>query len=177
LKIYNSIPLNSTLYECSKKSSYKDSVRISITRNDVQSWELIAAFFYSAPTWIKYLLSLRNKLVKCFGLKVGTLDENEVSPPFEVGQKFGGFKIFSINPTEAVIGEDDVHLDFRISFIVDKKNGDEIVMSTIVDINNAFGTVYMFVVKPVHRVLVSVMIKKMNKLISEKKLPNHLYKI
>ena len=171
LKIYSSIPVSSILYEESKNSSYKDSVRISTERSDVQSWELIAAFFHSAPTWMKYLLIVRNKIVKYFGLKVGDVDENDVSPPFEAGQKFGVFKLFSVNSTEAVIGEDDVHLNFRISFIIDKENENELVMSTIVKINNRFGKVYMFFVKPFHRVLVLTMIKRMNKLINEKSLP------
>jgi hypothetical protein len=148
-----------------------DSIRITTERSDVQSWELIAAFFHSAPTWMKYLLNLRNKIVKRFGLKVGLVDENDVSPPFEVGQQFGVFRLFSVNPTEAVIGEDDIHLNFRISFIVDNKNGNELVMSTVVNTHNVFGKIYMLLVKPFHRILVLVMIKEMNKLISEKSLP------
>jgi len=163
--------MESLLYEDSKKSSYKDSVRISTPRNDVQSWELVAAFFHSAPAWMKLLLNLRNKIVKIFGLKVGFVDENEVSPPFEAGQQFGVFKLYTVNSTEAIMGEDDMHLDFRISFMVDNKNENELVMSTIVNIKNRFGTIYMFFVKPFHRLLVSVMIKKMNRLISEKSLP------
>jgi len=171
MKILNSIPVNSVLHEGSKKSSYKDSVRISTSRNDVQSWELIAAFFHSAPKWMVYLLNIRNKIVKKFGLKVGMIDEKLVSPPFESGQQFGVFKLYSVNETESVIGENDKHLDFRISFIVDIENGNELVMSTVVNINNRLGTVYMFFVKPIHRILVSIMIKKMNTLISEKSLP------
>ncbi len=169
MKIVNSIPNNSVLYEGSKNSSYKDSVRISTSRNDVQSWELIAAFFHSAPRWMIYMLNIRNRVVKCFGLKTGMVDEQSISPPFQAGQQFGVFKLYSVNKTESVIGEDDKHLNFRISFIVDNEN--ELVMSTVVDINNTLGTVYMFFVKPFHRVLVSVMMKKMNKLISEKSLP------
>ena len=174
MKIYNSIPLDSILFESSKKSSYKDSARISTIRNDIQSWELVAAFFHSAPSWMKHLLSLRNKIVKCFGIKSGSLDVTEINPPFDVGQEFGGFKIYSLNSTEAVIGEDDVHLNFRISFMVDTNNGGEIVMSTVVDINNFLGTIYMLFVKPIHRVLVSVMIKKMNEIITEKNLPYYI---
>ena len=174
MKIFSSIPVNSTLYEDSENSSYKDSVRISTKRSDVQSWELIAAFFHSAPNWVRHLLSLRNKIVKHFGLKVGTVDVNEACPPFVAGQKFCGFKLFSVNSTEGVIGEDDVHLNFRISFLVDKENGNELVMSTVVNINNTLGTVYMFFVKPFHRVLISIMIKKMNKLINEKSLPYYV---
>ena len=172
MKILDSIPNNSDLYEDSKKSSYKDSVRTSTSRNDVESWELIAAFFHSAPRWMIYMLNIRNRIVKCFGLKVGMVDEKLVSPPFEVGKQFGVFKLHSVNQTESIIGEDDKHLNFRISFIVDNnENGCELVMSTVVSVNNMFGTVYMFFVKPIHRVLVSVMMKKMNELITEKSLP------
>lgn len=174
MKILNSIPDNSILYESSKNASYKDSVRISTPRNDVQSGELIAAFFHSAPDWMIHMLKVRNRIVKYFGLKTGMVDAKLVAPPFQSGQQFGVFKLYSINKTESVIGEDDKHLNFRISFIVDNKN--ELVMSTVVDINNTFGTVYMFIVKPIHRILVTVMMKKMNKLISEKSLPYYMKK-
>ncbi len=103
MKIVNSIPNNSVLYEGSKNSSYKDSVRISTSRNDVQSWELIAAFFHSAPRWMIYMLNIRNRVVKCFGLKTGMVDEQSVSPPFQAGQQFGVFKLYSVNKTESVI--------------------------------------------------------------------------
>ncbi len=166
MKILNSIPVNSVLYEESKNASYKDSVRILTARNDVKSWELIAAFLHSAPKWMVYLLNIRNKIVKLFGLKVGMIDKELVSPPFKAGQQLGVFKLYSVSETESVIGEDDKHLDFRISFIIDTKNGNELVMSTVVNINNKLGTVYMFFVKPFHRILVSIMIKKMNTLIN-----------
>ena len=169
MKISNSIPVNSVLYNQSQSSFYKDSVRHVTKRNDVQSWELVAAFFHSAPTWVKLLLKLRNDIVKHFGLKVGSIDLSEVCPPFESGRNFCGFKLYSVKATEAIMGEDDVHLDFRISFIVD--HGNELIMSTLVNINNTSGKVYMFVVKPFHRLLVSIMIKKMCKLIDEKSLP------
>jgi len=176
LKIFNSIPACSILYKNSVNASYKDSVKIICNRKDVQSWELVVAFFHSFPFWVKYLLHVRNTIVKRFGLKVGLVDENDVCPPFVVGQRFGVFNLYSINPTEAVIGEDDNHLDFRISFMVENENENEnvLVISTIVNINNRFGTIYMFFVKPFHRVLVSVVIKKMNKLINQKYIP--LYK-
>lgn len=169
MKMSNFIPESSILYESLKESSYKDSIKISTSRSDVQSWELIAAFFHSAPRWMIFMLNVRNKVVKHFGLKAGMVDENAVSPPFQAGQQFGVFKLYSVNETESVIGEDDKHLNFRISFIVN--DGNELVMSTVVDINNRFGTVYMFFVKPFHRILVPVMIRKMSKLISEKSLP------
>ena len=169
MKILNSIPDNSVLYEDSKNSSYKDSIRIPTLRNDVQSWELIAAFFHSAPKWMIYMLNIRNKVVKYFGLKTGMVDEKLVSPPFKSGQQFGVFKLYSVGEAESIIGEDDKHLNFRISFMVD--NGNELVMSTVININNMLGTVYMFFVKPFHRILVLAMMKKMEKLIHEKSLP------
>lgn len=185
MKIHSSLPVHSALYKESENSSYKDSIRISTKRDDVQSWELVAAFFHSAPVWMRYLMSLRNIIVKRFGLRAGSIDENEIIPPFETGQKFGGFELFSVTPTEAVMGDDDVHLNFRISLLVDRVvdkaidktadrengNGNELVLSTVVNINNKLGTVYMFFVKPFHRVIISIMIKKMEKFISEKSLP------
>lgn len=77
-------------------------------------------------------------------LRVGNTDESDVPPPFEASQKFGVFKLFSVNSTEAVMDKDDVHFDFRISFIVDNGSDNELVMSTIVKINTKFGKIYMF---------------------------------
>ena len=60
---------------------------------------------------------------------------------------------------EIIMGEDDHHLDFRISVLY--RNGEHedgssphVIISTVVLCHNALGRIYLRVIKPFHRVIV-----------------------
>jgi len=168
-----SIPSGSVMAAQSKNYDYIDSFSMPLKRQDVKSWELIPAFFLSAPNWVDNLMVLRNKIVSIFGLKAEMTDITKLNPPFSKGQKFGVFCIHEITENEVVLGENDKHLDFRTSLFIENGTERKLVVSTAVKVNNLLGATYFFVVKRVHRIIVPIMLKRMIKNIDEKLLPHY----
>ncbi len=166
LKKTNTIPVGSVLENYEVKFDYVDSFSVQLDRDDVQSWEPIAAFLQSSPKWFDYLFKLRNVVVKKLGLKVGMVNLDEINPPFSIGNKFGLFELFEINSTEGILGENDFHLDFRLSFKIDEDN--VLHVTTAIVFNNIFGKIYLAVIKPFHRFIVPFTLKIMAKSINEK---------
>ena len=127
------------------------------------------SFFSTAPNWVNKLFLLRNKIVKWFGLKI----PNEVSDRKEalnnfkgnVGEQLGLFKVFDRNENEIIFGENDKHLDFRVSFFLENldNNTKAITISTTVVFHNWFGRLYFLFVKPFHKIIVGSMLKSILK--------------
>ena len=68
------------------------------------------------------------------------------------------FQVFDKNENELILGEDDKHLNFRISLFIDHQSK-EIIITTTVIYNNWFGKLYFLPVKPFHRFIVPSMLK------------------
>ncbi|MDI9310746.1 MAG: DUF2867 domain-containing protein [Limnohabitans sp.] len=159
------LPLNS-IFQQNKNYDYIDCYQSNFETNKILKPEDIAkAFFSSAPKWIGVLFEFRNKIVSLFGLKVPEKGKNhqELLENFkgEVGEQIGLFKVFYKSDNEIVLGEDDKHLNFRISLFLNKSKitTKEITISTIVKFNNTFGKFYFLPVKPFHKIIVPVMLK------------------
>jgi len=168
---YN-FPTESALFPEIAQYGYFDSFEVPLQRTDVESWELIEAFFQSAPRWVNSLLVLRNRIVGNLGLKTGDNSPRDLEPPYQVGRSIGIFRIFGITDSEAIIGQDDSHLIFRISLLlIHSDAGDQLVVSTLVKTKNALGVAYFSVVKHFHRLIVPIMVRIMVTKIDEKSLP------
>ncbi len=62
---------------------------------------------------------------------------------FAVGERFGLFKVLDKKEKEIILGEDDKHLDFKVSLLyVQPEN--KIYISTGVQYHNFFGRLYFF---------------------------------
>ena len=77
------------------------------------------------------------------------------------GERLGLFKVFSRSENELILGEDDKHLDFRVSLLQVPLSSSkaELTISTTVKFHNAFGRSYFFLVKPFHKLIVQTMLK------------------
>jgi hypothetical protein len=71
------------------------------------------------------------------------------------------FSIRSIEPDELIVGDNDKHLDFRLSIFRSRVNGVEMAtVSTAVEIHNTVGKIYMVVIKPFHHCITRAMIQR-----------------
>ena len=107
------------------------------------------------PRWAEALLTLRNILVKPFGLK--TSGAGGTAPR----QMIGIFPIVSETPDRLVAGFNDSHLDFR--FVVDvAASGDrqQVTATTLVLTHNWLGRTYLTLILPFHRLIVRAMLRK-----------------
>ena len=170
----DNFPTESALYADSSQYPYADSFAIPLQRTDVEPWELIAAFFQSAPAWVDRMLGVRNRIVGYLGLKTGRNDPRDLDPPYQVGRRIGLFRVICLTGSEAIIGEDDSHLDFRTSLLLTHTEaGPQLLVSTLVKTKNVLGVVYFSVVKHFHRLIVPIMARAMARKIDARSLPQH----
>lgn len=151
--------------DCDYTDSFEYVIADSKHRIDVLS--VTEAFVKPGPSWFEALFKLRNKMVSVFKLKTpATLPEEPCSDrdPWELGKRAGMFKIFGKTPAEMVLGEDDKHLDVRISLLLQPNgaNGEEkkVTVTTVVKLHNRLGKCYFFFVKPFHRMFVPLLLKQ-----------------
>ena len=165
--IKTSLPKGSVLNTSQKEYDFSDSFEgvFKDNQNTINITEIGKAFFSSGPKWVDNLFSLRNKIVSIFGLKTPGKVTNRAHQ-LEIfkcnpGEQLGLFKVFSKNENEVILGEDDKHLNFRISmFLYDSKKGSKnLTISTTVEYNNWFGKLYFFPVRPFHKLIVPAMLK------------------
>lgn len=150
------LPEESISIQFIEKIDYVDAfkVRLSDTNQNVE--ELYIAIFNHAPKWVSVLMKVRNKIVSIFGLDTGDGSKQTEIKSLTIGDKHGVFKIFDIQPSEIIAGEDDKHLDFRVSIL---KDDGYLILSTLVHYNSSFGKFYFFIVKPFHKLVVKGMLK------------------
>ncbi|MFH0733276.1 MAG: DUF2867 domain-containing protein [bacterium] len=167
--IKTEIPKNSSLYSDHHKYNYFDSYEAIIKdKNNLLGISDIAkAFLKLGPKWIDYLLIIRNKIVSLFGLKTtNNIDKTKYSDilNFEPEERIGIFKVFSKTNNEIILGEDDKHLNFRVSLFLEEskinKTDKIITVTTVVKYNNWLGRLYFFPVKPFHKLIVQITMKK-----------------
>ncbi|PSK93931.1 DUF2867 domain-containing protein [Taibaiella chishuiensis] len=126
------------------------------------------AFFNAGPAWIGWLFTLRNRIVALFGLKTpGSSKRAEQLKAFRglPGERIGLFRVYEAADNRLVIGETDKHLDFRVILQVNTTQPDldikTLIITTEVHFHNRMGRWYFVPVKPLHRIIVPVMLKGM----------------
>lgn len=158
------LPANSVLHTAHKAYDYVDSFQSALvdTENSCTSTDVGKAFFTSSPKWVEKLFALRNKIVSAFGLKTsGNISDRErqlANFKCEPGEQLGLFKVFSKNEKEVILGEDDKHLNFRVSLFLKQQENETtnktLTISTTVEFNNWFGRLYFLPVRPFHKLIV-----------------------
>lgn len=112
---------------------------------------------HQAP-WVHGLLQVRDALVAGFGLKTArqlqAAGQMPGAPP-----RIHIFRLYESSPRELLLGEDDSHLDFRISVLrstrtVAGQTSDWLTLSTVVHCHNRLGRFYISLIAPFHREVV-----------------------
>jgi hypothetical protein len=112
---------------------------------------VLARFIFShqAP-WVGRLMRVRDLLVSLFGLKTS----KHLAAAGQ--QRIGIFKIYQTDAQEIILGENDRHLDFRLSLLRrhDGGHAPQLVLSTVVHCHNLLGRSYIRLIAPFHRMVV-----------------------
>lgn len=151
-------PKNEGLITCAlPRIDYSDAYEVELPEGTVRNVEHVARLFANAsPKWVRNLMAVRNKLVSYVGLKMLSrtiVSETSILP----GQPLGIFHIIATSPHEVLLGEDDQHLNFRISLLtIDAK----IRFTTLIQYKNWWGKVYLFLIIFFHRLVVKATLKE-----------------
>jgi hypothetical protein len=167
IKKLTTIPDQSIMKKNEKSFHYIDSfegqyVKLPLEYNIISIGKL---FLTSSPQWVNSLMTLRNKIVGIFGLKTAVQKQGD-NFKFEPGEQLDIFKLYNITENELIMGEDDKHLNFRVSLLLDEvtnnTNKKRIILTTMVEFKNLFGRLYFLPVKPFHQLIVKETLKNMN---------------
>jgi hypothetical protein len=157
------IPAESAIIRFYKSTNLADAYSVKLAAGAIVDPELLARFIFSQQAgWIKGLMKIRDALVTIFGLKTSAqLTEHHAHRQAE---RVGIFKIYSTTEREIVLGEDDKHLDFRLSVLcpalVGRTDERRLVLSTVVHCHNRLGRAYIFVIAPFHRLIVQSCLRR-----------------
>lgn len=157
------LPADSGIANLYASTHLVDSYAIELPPGASADPETLARFVFSqqAP-WVGTLMKIRDSLVGGFGLKTAKhLTSVDAS---SAAGRVGLFKIYSTSPTEIVLGEDDKHLDFRLSLLCssDPSAGARrrVILSTVVHCHNFLGRLYILVIAPFHRFIVQSSLRR-----------------
>lgn len=165
--IKTDLPKESLLFPDHSKYDYRDSFQytLNVSPGQMDMLDIGRAFSQPGPEWFKRLFDFRNRIARLFHLKTPDTD-NKTQPEdyqFEIGKRTGIFTLYAKTAQELILGEDDKHLDVRISLFMhhsmEESSETVITVSTVVKINNRLGKVYFFFVKPIHRMFIPTIMR------------------
>ena len=135
-----------------------DAYAVRLPDNAVDDPELLARFMFAHQArWIAKLLGLRDALVARLGLK--TSKQLRIANPPGSRDRVDFFRIYARSAREIILGENDSHLDFRLSILQQTRDTHEgsaryLILSTVVHCHNGLGRFYILAIAPFHRLVV-----------------------
>ena len=133
------LPQRSVLKPLYAKAGFADAFAIDLPSN--------------ATGW---LIALRDTLVARFGLKTSSELRDDVAT-----DRIDFFRVYDRRRHEIILGEDDHHLDFRLSVLVEESAlCRRLVATTVVTFNHLGGRAYIAGIAPFHRLIVKSSLRR-----------------
>lgn len=158
------VPVDSDVLSSLKRIDFADAYQAPLSKTQLSVHDAYWAVFGVEPIWVRWLMSLRGHIAIRLGLThpFDTVKASaDLVPIFQPGKRVGPFTVQSVSAHEVIVGDDDKHLNFRISCLKTVSGGRAfITVSTVVQIHNTLGRFYMFVVKPFHRFIAPFMVRR-----------------
>ena len=157
------LPAQSAVATVYESMSLADAFAVQLPFGASSDPDVLARFLFSQqPSWIGWLTHVRDAIVTCFGLKtakhLATLSSEAKADRIHI------FKVYGRSETEIVLGENDKHLDFRVSVLctpsLSPKLGGQLTFSTVVHCHNLLGRAYIMVIAPFHRLVVKASLRR-----------------
>jgi hypothetical protein len=129
-----------------------DSYAVDLPSRRIESMRSLAAkALGEPPAWFRFLITLRDTLVRPFGVKTSAqlrrAGQNDARVDF--------FPVLDEAENEIILGEDDKHLDFRLSILrIARGGGTQAIATTVVHVHNRFGKAYIGLIRPFHHLVV-----------------------
>jgi hypothetical protein len=157
------IPSTSLAIKSLPQNDFADAFQCQLPEDQPHNIDSVTrAIFLKMPQWVTQLLELRNAIVRPLGLKtsidaVSARNQGKLQP----GTAVGVFEVLDRRQNEEILlGEDDQHLDYRVSVQLERKAEKcWVIISTVVKFNNWMGQAYFVPVRPVHKLIVPAMMK------------------
>jgi hypothetical protein len=169
------IPDGSLAERAFARIDYSDTYRVLLPSNAPHDVDILYQTVFSLPStsWVGRLMSLRNRLVRLIGLKVVEPQDTPLPQrPLQLGDHTRFLKVVGRSANELLLGEDDKHLDLRVSVMrQENEKASWLIVTTVVQFNNWFGRLYFLPVRPFHQRLVPWMLKRASQTLETKFAP------
>ena len=145
------LPQRSVLEPLYAKAGFADAFAIDLPASATgDAGRLASHMLMGQPRWIGGLVALRDTLVAGFGLKTSSGLRHDLAT-----DRIDFFRVYDRRHHEIVLGEDDRHLDFRLSVLVEESAScRRLVVTTVVTFNHWGGRAYIAAIAPFHRLIV-----------------------
>jgi hypothetical protein len=160
------VPASSAIAAYIPGASFHDSWAIAAEDTDQPALGLFIKALLATPPWIDRLMAMRNRAVAALGLKdLGTLSRLDPSRPaasYAPGDRVGIFTLIANTADEALLGDQDKHLDVMLSVhtAAGATSGLIVVtVTTVVHVHNWLGRLYMLPVAPMHHIIAPTVLK------------------
>lgn len=140
-----------------KPGDFLDCYSVELRRDGFSITEIAQQLFLDMPGWVRFLLAVRDLGVLPFGLKTAAAlprDDRRRSV-VQPGEAINFFRVRSVNENEIILGEDDKHLDFRISVSRDSTSPRRVSLATWVQTHNKLGRAYLRLIMRFHVLIVT----------------------
>lgn len=157
------VPASSRIANFYPRTDLVDAYSIALPEHASHDPETLARFVFSRlPPWALALMAVRDLLVAGLGLK--TAAQLRPASAKEHSERVGLFRIYAREAAEIVLGEDDKHLDFRLSLLCAEPSAQSpqrrLVLSTAVHCHNRLGRFYITLIAPFHHRIVRACLKQ-----------------
>jgi hypothetical protein len=157
------LPTDSSVAQLYAGADLADAFAIDIGRADgARDIRALAQSVLGDPApWFRALLALRDAAVVGFGVK--TARQMRDAAARNPAGYIDFFPILWRSDRELVLGEDDSHLDFKVSLLLRpaaNAAGSELVATTVVHCHNRLGRIYLAVIAPFHRLVVKANLQR-----------------
>jgi hypothetical protein len=155
------LPSQSAVASAFKSVNLADAFSGQLPADASTDPDVLARFIFSVqPAWIGMLTNVRDAIVAGLGLKTA----RHLATLSGDGNRISIFRVFGTSETEVVLGENDKHLDFRVSILCTPGSppgtGNRLTLSTVVNCHNALGRAYLSVIAPFHRQVVKASLRR-----------------
>ena len=148
-----------------RRVDFADAFRARLADGSLDDIDAIASAFvevFTGAPLFKVPMWIRDQVVRPFGLKRSDAFKSPPPYSFRPGARSPMFKVLERRDDDEILfGEDDSHLDFRLSMLVERTgSGSFVTLTTIVQFNNWVGRAYFAIVRWGHRVIVPAMMRR-----------------
>ncbi len=145
-------PPDSLIADWYPRSQLLDSYAIDMSSAPAGSMRQLATLaFGDPPAWFRALLAIRDAAMRPLGVK----SSRQLREGGPAAARVDFFPILAECGNEIVLGENDRHLDFRMSLLrIPAGSHTTVVATTAVHIHNGLGRTYIAVIRPFHHLVV-----------------------
>ncbi|UQV48086.1 DUF2867 domain-containing protein [Janthinobacterium lividum] len=147
------LPPGASIAPLYQGSNLADAYAVALPNRQAQQLDmesLARKLLGSQPGWAQALMLVRDAIVSLFGIKTAK------QMAAKRDGRIGIFRIYSCSDDEIILGEDDTHLDFRLSVLRNKEVGryGSVTVASVVHCHNGVGRAYILLIRPFHKMIV-----------------------